>query len=118
MPELKRSPEGNIYDPGPYLARVVNHLDPKYMGMLNVELLREVGNVPKSTGQLYPVRYMSPFYGVQGMNLMEKTMTMLRHKSLTECGWSHQIREHWSWLSLSKGTQKVVSGSAAYLTNT
>lgn len=66
MGELRRSPERNVYDPGPYLARVINHLDPKYMGMLNVELLREVGNIPKSTGQMYQVRYMSPFYGVTG----------------------------------------------------
>jgi hypothetical protein len=66
MPELQRTPDRNIRDPGPFLARVINHIDPEYMGMLNVEILRDVGNTPKSTGQLVPVKYMSPFYGVTG----------------------------------------------------
>jgi uncharacterized protein (DUF2345 family) len=51
---------------GPYEAIVVNHLDPTYMGTLEVELLRNngTGNNPERTGQLHTVRYLSPFYGV------------------------------------------------------
>jgi hypothetical protein len=51
---------------GPFLAKVVSHLDPTYMGMLEVELLRPVGNAP-SEGQLHQVKYISPFYGVTGV---------------------------------------------------
>lgn len=48
---------------GPFLAKVVNHLDPAYMGTLEVEILRPVGNDEKSDGQLHQVRMMSPFWG-------------------------------------------------------
>lgn len=50
-------------DGGPFLARVVNHLDPTYMGMLEVELLRPIGNSENNEGQLHQVRMMSPFWG-------------------------------------------------------
>lgn len=49
--------------PGPFLAKVVGHLDSTYMGILEVELLRPVGN-ESSEGQLRQVKYLSPFYGV------------------------------------------------------
>ena len=49
--------------PGPYLAKVVNHLDNTYMGALEVELLHPVGNNPLYS-ELHRVKYMSPFYGV------------------------------------------------------
>ena len=52
---------------GPYLARIVDHLDPKYMGTLRVQLLREVGNLPKRIGESIPVKYLSPFYGVTAL---------------------------------------------------
>lgn len=51
-------------DPGPFLAKVVSHLDPSYMGALEVQLLREVGNDEDREGQLRVVKYLSPFYGV------------------------------------------------------
>lgn len=49
--------------PGPFLARVVSHLDPTYMGILEVEILRPTGNTQDS-GQLHQVKMMTPFYGV------------------------------------------------------
>lgn len=49
--------------PGPFLARVISHLDPTYMGILEVEILRPVGNTGEGS-QLHQVKYMSPFYGV------------------------------------------------------
>jgi hypothetical protein len=52
--------------PGPFLAKVVSHLDPTYMGGLEVEILRPVGN-NASEGQVHQVKYMSPFYGVTGV---------------------------------------------------
>lgn len=63
-----RTPEGTyLENPGPYLARIVSHLDPKYMGTLQVELLRDVGNAPDTAGSLIQVRYLSPFYGVTSL---------------------------------------------------
>jgi phage gp45-like len=53
-------------DPGPFLAKVVSHLDPTYMGGLEVQLLREVTGDINSDGQLTTVKYLNPFYGVTG----------------------------------------------------
>ena len=49
--------------PGPYLATVIGHQDPTYMGTLEVQLLRPTGNTSEETS-LHQVKYMSPFYGV------------------------------------------------------
>jgi len=48
--------------PGPFLAKVVSNIDPTYMGILEVEILRPVGG-SSSEGQLHQVKYMSPFWG-------------------------------------------------------
>ena len=57
------SKEGAETRPGPYLAKVVNHLDTTYMGSLEVEIMRETGNTAGES-ELHQVKYMSPFYGV------------------------------------------------------
>lgn len=52
---------------GPYEAIVVNYLDNDYSGSLEVELIYgsgQSGNQPKRSGQIFPVKYLSPFYGV------------------------------------------------------
>ena len=41
--------------PGPFLATVVSHLDPGYMGGLEVEILRASGG-SQSEGQLHQVK--------------------------------------------------------------
>lgn len=67
MTTLTRSNYNNPFerDPGPYEAIVISHLDPQYMGTLEVELLRQgAGNQPERTGQIIPAKYLSPFYGV------------------------------------------------------
>lgn len=53
-------------DSGPYEAVVVNNLDTRYMGGLEVEILKYTGsaNTPEKSGELITVRYLSPFYGV------------------------------------------------------
>ena len=50
---------------GPFIARVIEHLDSLYLGGLRVELLKtsEAGNVGESLGQTVEVFYASPFYG-------------------------------------------------------
>jgi uncharacterized protein (DUF2345 family) len=53
-------------DPGPYLAKVVNHLDPTYMGALEVQLITSstTGDEDAIKAQTIRVRYASPFYGI------------------------------------------------------
>jgi hypothetical protein len=66
MSELNRSSldyVGQTKEDGLILAVVVSHLDPNYMGALQVEKLREVGNDRERTGQLATVQYCSPFIG-------------------------------------------------------
>lgn len=51
--------------PGPYLAKVLNVLDPEYMGSLSVQLLKsnEVGGPDYAQAGTYTARYLSPFAG-------------------------------------------------------
>lgn len=48
---------------GPYLAKVVSHLDPTFMGSLEVTLLRQQGNILGDENQTYVVRCATPFFG-------------------------------------------------------
>ena len=57
---------------GPFLARVVGHLVPSYLGTLEVEILRPVGN-DQSAGQVHPVKMMSPFWGQTGVDYVSDT---------------------------------------------
>ena len=71
MAENKRTSNESYADklssPGPFIGRVVNNVDPMRQGSLEVELLRRVGNNPNAEQQIYVVRYLSPFYGVTGV---------------------------------------------------
>lgn len=51
---------------GPYVGRVVNHLDSEYNGQLEVEILKitEAGNAEEGSGYFIPCQQISPFYGV------------------------------------------------------
>jgi len=56
-------------DSGPYIGRVVGHLDPNYMGALEVQLLKgQVANNDDVGGQTFKVHYSSPFYGQTPVN--------------------------------------------------
>jgi len=50
-------------DAGPFIAKIVSHLDPSYMGSLEVQIMHESGNDESREGQLRTVRYLNPFYG-------------------------------------------------------
>lgn len=51
-------------DPGPYMAKVVGHLDPNYMGAIEVELVKlSTSSNQGFEGQVFKVRYGSPFAG-------------------------------------------------------
>jgi hypothetical protein len=54
-------------DRGPFVARVIENFDNKYMGTLRVQLLRDVGNAPYDEGSIKEAQYLSPFYGVTGI---------------------------------------------------
>ncbi len=54
--------------PGPFLAKVISNFDPTYMGGLEVQILSEVGSDEAASGQLRPVKYLSPFYGVTNID--------------------------------------------------
>jgi len=63
-----RSPIPNTRhaDPGPYLARVVSHLDNKFMGALQVQLIKTMssGDQRDENTSLITAFYASPFFGV------------------------------------------------------
>lgn len=48
---------------GPFLAEIRNHLDPTYMGSLEVSLIKTLQGNIDSQEDTYIVRYLSPFYG-------------------------------------------------------
>ena len=66
--EHTRSPDSGTQEskPGPYIARVIKHADPYYLGGLEVELLKitEAGSIGETLGQTTIAYYASPFYGV------------------------------------------------------
>ncbi len=71
--EIQRSRMGS----GIYLARVINNLDPSYMGSLEVSIFRDSANSKEENTQHFIVRYASPFFGhtpyeYTGLNSGEK----------------------------------------------
>ena len=68
------APNGQM-PPGPFLARVVSHLDAKRQGSLKVELLTNTissNDAGYEPGQLVTVRYCMPFYGVTDLDASSK----------------------------------------------
>lgn len=63
MPFEKRT-RSKLPSPGPFLAEVTNHLDPSYMGGMEVALVRGIPNNVHQQADTYHVRYLNPFYGV------------------------------------------------------
>jgi hypothetical protein len=61
--ETRKGTNYSLPSPGPFLAKIVNHLDPSYMGTVEVQLLHEAGNDSESEMQLHQVKYLSPFTG-------------------------------------------------------
>lgn len=55
---------------GPYLAKVVSHLDPSFMSGLEVTLLRDQANMTGDENQSYVVKYLTPFYGSTAYEFM------------------------------------------------
>lgn len=73
MPIEKRMPaygDKKGVGAGPYLAKVVSHLDPTFMGSLEVTLLRRMGNTIGDDNQTFVVRCASPFFGSTAFEYM------------------------------------------------
>ncbi len=68
MIEQRTPPQLNPVKQGIYLAKVVSHLEPSFMGTLEVTLLKNQGNIVTDETQTTFVRYASPFYGVTGFS--------------------------------------------------
>jgi hypothetical protein len=66
----RSSPNAQVSDGSPCLARVVSVVDQTYNGILEVQLMREVGGNEKSGAQIRQVKYLSPFYGVTKYDFM------------------------------------------------
>ena len=74
MPDQSRDKVGGkLASPGPYLAKVVSHLDPTYMGNLQVELLHYSGNKDSRETNLHQVSYISPFLGQTSKDHISET---------------------------------------------
>jgi hypothetical protein len=72
MPQERRESSEKTTDigTGPYLAKVIGHLDPSFMGGLEVTLLRSDGNILGDTSQTYAVKYAPPFFGSTAFEYM------------------------------------------------
>jgi hypothetical protein len=79
-PSSEYSNQGGLRS-GPYLARIVNHLDPSLMGGLEVTLLREQGNTFGEDTQTHVVRCAMPFFGYTGFEFMGQNSATVSGKS-------------------------------------
>lgn len=68
-PGIAQSP----VEPGPFIAKVVSNVDPTYMGGLQVQIVREVGNDADAEGQLRTVKYLNPFYGTMNSDYVTQS---------------------------------------------
>jgi hypothetical protein len=68
-------PEG----PGPWLARIVNHLDTTYMGGLEVTIIKGAAGSSQYISEPIPVRYMSPFFGITAKEYQGGEPTNFNH---------------------------------------
>ena len=80
----KRAP---LPSPGPFLAEVTNHLDPTYMGGLEVALIKGIPNSTKLQGETYVVRYLSPFAG----------STSIRHEGTNSSDFNDVQKSYGFW---------------------
>lgn len=55
---------GKLPSPGPFLAEVTNHLDPTYMGSIEVAVKKGIPNSALVQRDTYIVKYLSPFAGI------------------------------------------------------
>ena len=57
---------------GIYIARVISHLDPSFMGSIEVTLQKDQANTAGKDSQTFIVKYASPFFGYTPFEFMGK----------------------------------------------
>ena len=57
---------------GIYVAKVISHLDPSFMGSIEVSLLKDQANTAGDDSQTFIVKYASPFFGYTPFEFMGK----------------------------------------------
>jgi len=61
---LKKRTPTKLPHPGPFIARITSHLDPTFMGGVEAVLEQGTLNNPEWQDYVFPLQYLSPFYGV------------------------------------------------------
>jgi len=87
MPIEQRS-RGQLGSPGPFLAEITNHLDPTYMGSIEVALLKGIPSSTINQSETYIVKYLSPFYGV----------TSIRHEGTNSSDFNDVQKSYGLWM--------------------
>lgn len=80
---------------GPYLAKIISHLDPTFSGALEVTLLRNQGNSIGDDTQTYVVRCAQPFFGYTGFEFMGQNTTA--NKSKTNEAYNDTQKSYGMW---------------------
>lgn len=57
---------------GIYVAKVISHLDPSFMGSIEVSLFKDQANTAGDDSQTFIVKYASPFFGYTPFEFMGK----------------------------------------------
>lgn len=87
---------------GPYLARIISHLDPSFMGGLEVMLLRDTGNVPGEETQTFNVKCASPFFGYTGFEFMGQNTASVNpaggQRSSTQDAYNDTQKSYGMWM--------------------
>ena len=71
-PSAENSSSQGTLGNGVYLARVISHLDPTFMGSLEVQLIKDQANTAGEDAETYIVKYASPFFGYTPFEFMGK----------------------------------------------
>ena len=61
---VRKRTSSKLPHPGPYIARITSHLDPTFMGGVEAVLEQGTLNNPEFQDYVFPLQYLSPFYGV------------------------------------------------------
>jgi hypothetical protein len=85
---IEQRTRGTLSGPGPYLAEITNHLDPTYMGGVEVSLIRGVQSNVRNKAETYTVKYLSPFYGV----------TSIRHEGNNAKDYNDVQKSYGMWM--------------------
>lgn len=85
--------------PGPYIGEITNHLDQTYMGGVEVAIKKGIPGLVGSQNSVYPVQYLSPFYGV----------TSIRHEGNNSNDFDDVQKSYGMWMVPPDiGTQVLV----------